>query len=202
MIETIIPTSADDADRAAFKSLDSALRFAFGNQYRADPGTLARFQKRTHRGSEIFEDKLEAAAWAGDIRRRIGTVHPHRLAILFVKYAPRGFPCACRNACCSGWKANEEWRDAIGIVVEAAVLAVPGAMSNRQLRAGIVQKWSGADRVNLGVLAEKCGVHRNTAGTQTKAIRKWLDHLFHAAQDEADLCLRGAPIGATGVNQC
>lgn len=191
MIETIIPSGATDESTAAFASLDSALRFAYANQYRQDAGTLARFQKRTHRSAGIFDDKIEAAAWAGDIRRRIGTIHPHRQAILIVRYAPRAHPCACRNGCCSGWRVNNEWRDAMGVLVEAAAQAVAGAITNRQLRAGIVGKWAGADKANLGLLAEKCGVHRNTAGQQAKAIRKWLDQLLFAAEGDADLCLRG-----------
>ncbi len=199
MIETIIPREAGSEDRAAFKSMEAALRFALGNQYIADPGTLARFQKRTHRVTSIFDDKIERAAWAGDIRRRIGTMHPHRVAILFVRYAPRSFPCSCRRPCCSGWAVNEEWQENLALIVEAAATAVAGKVSNRQLRMGVVRRWCGADKVNIGLLADKCGVHRNTAGEHAKLIRKWLDALLYAAESEADACLRGAPIGATGV---
>jgi hypothetical protein len=190
-IESIIPVSADEADTAAFRSLDAALRFAFGNRYRGEPDSLAQHQKRTGRGgTPRFEDAEERAAWAGVIRRRIETLDELQAAILIIRFAPRAIPCACRRACCSGWSRNEEWHEAASIVTERAMEAVPGTLSPRQLRAGIVRRWAGAERVNLGMLADKCGVHRNTAGTHAKAIRKWLDALLRKASDAADLALR------------
>lgn len=198
-IESIIPPSADEADAAAFRSVDAALRFAFGYRYRGEPDSLAKHQKREGGPASIFADPEERAAWAGVIRRRIGTMHPSRVALLIVRFAPRATPCSCRRPCCSGWAKNEEWAEAVARLVEDSVQAVSGQISNRQLRAGVIRKWAGADRVNLGLLAEKCGVHRNTAGKQAKAIRKWLDALERAALDEADLCLVASPIGATPV---
>lgn len=192
-IEAIIPPSADEADTAAFRSVDGALRFAFGYRYRGEPDSLAKHQKREARPASIFEDAEDRAAWAGAIRRRIGTMHPSRVALLIVRFAPRATPCSCRRPCCSGWAKNEEWTEAIGRLVEDSLQAVSGQISNRQLRAGVIRKWSGAERVNLGILAEKCGVHRNTAGKQAKAIRKWLEQLERAALDEADNCLAITP---------
>jgi hypothetical protein len=122
-----------------------------------------------------------------------------RMALLVVRFAPRAMPCACRRPCCSGWAKNDEWVEALAHVVECSLEAISGQISNRQLRAGIVRRWAGSEKVNLGILAEKCGVHRNTAGKQAKAIRKWLDALERAAMEEADLCLVASPIGATPV---
>lgn len=198
-IDSIVPVSADQADLAAFKSVDGALRFAFGYRYRGDPDSLAKHQKREARPASIFEDAEDRAAWAGAIRRRIGTMHPSRIALLIIRFAPRATPCSCRRPCCSGWAKNEEWAEAVARLVDDATQAVSGQISNRQLRAGIIRKWVGADRVNIGILAEKCGVHRVTAGKQAKAIRKWLDTLDRAAMEEADLCLVSSPIGATPV---
>lgn len=191
-IDAIIPASADEADRAAFRSVEAALRFAFGHR-RGQPDSLAKHQKREERAGSIFEDAEERAAWAGAIRRRISTMHPTRLALVVLKFAPRATPCACRRPCCSGWARNEEWTDACAYLVDQCIAAVPGQISNRQLRAGVVRKWAG-ERVNLGILAERCDVHRNTAGKQGKAIFKWLAQLEHAALREADACLIGAPV--------
>lgn len=191
-IATILPASADETDAAAFRSLESALRFAYGNRYRGEPDSLAQHQKRiaSRGGTPRFESDEERAAWAGVIRRRISTLHPSRHALLVVRFAPRAFPCACRRACCSGWARNDEWAEAAATIVERSIEAVPGTVSPRQLRAGIVRRWAGAERVNIGILAEKCNVHRNTAGKQAKLIRRWLDQLERAALDDADLALR------------
>lgn len=195
-IATIIPASADEADAAAFRSLEAALRFAFGNRYRGAPDSLAQHQKRIagRGGAPRFESDEERSAMAGVIRRRISTMHPSRYALLVVRFAPRAFPCACRRACCSGWAKNEEWAEALSTLVADSIVAVSGHVSNRQLRAGIVQRWAGASRVNIGILAEKCGVHRDTAGKQAKLIRRWLDQLERSALDEADLCLSVQPV--------
>ncbi len=195
-LETIVPVSSDATDGAAFSSVESALRFAFGNRHRGEPDSLAQHQKRiaARGGSALFESDEERAAWAGVIRRRISTLHPSRHALLVVRFAPRAFPCACRRACCSGWARNEEWAEALATLVADSIVAVAGHVSNRQLRAGVIERWTGVKRVNIGILAEKCGVHRDTAGKQAKAIRKWLDQLERSALDEADLCLSVQPV--------
>lgn len=190
--EAIIPASADETEGAAFRSLEAALRFAFGNRYRGEPDSLAQHQKRVigRGGAPRFDDPEERAAWAGVIRRRIETLDELQAAILLVRFAPRAFPCACRRACCSGWSRNEEWVEAAALITDRSIEAVPGTLSPRQLRAGIVRRWAGAERKNLGLLADQCGVHRNTAGTHAKAIRKWLEALLRKASDAAVLALR------------
>lgn len=189
-INSIVPALADTCDIAAFPSVDAALRFAFGNRHRGCPDSLA--QHQTHSGSRgpaRFDDADERAAWAGAIRRRVGTLHPAVVALLTVRFAPRAIPCACRRPCCSGWSRNQEWSDALSVLVSDSVTAVSGQISNRHLRAGVIKRWAGVERTNIGILAEKCGVHRDTAGKQAKAIRRWLDVLERRALDEADLCL-------------
>ena len=194
-INSIIAPSADEAEHAAFRSIDAALRFAYGNCHRGEPDSLAKHAKSTG-GEPRFEDADERAAWAGDIRRRIATLSDVRQAILIVRFAPRAFPCSCRRLCCSGWSRNEEWSEALSRVVEGSVQAVSGQISNRQLRAGIVRKWAGADRVNIGILADKSGMHRNTAGKQAHLIRKWLEQLNRAAMDDAALCLSSREVAS------
>lgn len=188
-IDAIVPESADRADRAAFSSVESALRFCFGNRYRGEPDSLAKHQKRIGARDERFEDSEERAAWAGDILRRIGPLGEERIAILVLKYAPRGFPCACRRPCCSGWQKNELWEEAFGTIVGRYDFET-GTAVQRQLRAGILRRWVGTDRINIGILADKAGVHRNTAGKHAKAMRVWLDKLHREALDAADLNLR------------
>lgn len=194
-LDSIIPASSDETDSSAFRSVEGALKFAFGNRYRGEPDSLAQHQKREGKsGPPRFEDAEERAAWAGSIRRRISTMHPIRQAVLILRHAPRAMPCACRRPCCSGWARNEEWTEALPVLVDASLVAVAGQISNRQLREGVIKRWAGADRVNIGILAEKCGVHRDTAGKQAKAIRKWLDESQRRAMDEAHVLLIGQPV--------
>lgn len=200
-IDAIIPASADEAESAAFRSVEAALRFTFGNRHRGEPDSLARHQKRVG-AAPRFADAEERAAWAGDIRRRVATMSDVLQATLIVRFAPRALPCACRRACCSGWARNGEWADAVGMLTERSIEAVAGMISNRQLRDGIVRRWSGAEKVNLGVLADRCAVHRNTAGKQAKLVRSWLEQRHRRALEEAHLCMRGVEVIAPLAPLC
>lgn len=204
MTVSIVPESADAAAEAAFPSVEAALRFAFSNRHRGEPDSLARHQKRDPRssGAPRFADAMERTAWAGDIRRRVATMSDVLQATLIVRFAPRALPCACRRACCSGWARNGEWADAVGMLTERSIEAVAGMISNRQLRDGIVRRWSGAEKVNLGVLADRCAVHRNTAGKQAKLVRSWLEQRHRRALDEAHLCMRGVEVIAPLAPLC
>jgi hypothetical protein len=113
------------------------------------------------------------------------------LAMLVLRYCPRTFPCACRRPCCSGASRNAEWDEALAYLVERSTEAIEGKSAQRMLRAGIVRRWAGSDKkVNIGILADVCGVHRDTAGKYAKAIRAWLERLQRRALDAADMALR------------
>lgn len=186
IIDSIIPAVADQADGAAFRSLAAALRFAFDVHGTRTASPLARFQPRRGGGPpSLFADAVERAAWAGAIRRRVFELNRTRQAVLIARYAPQAFPCACRRPCCSGWAVNPEWCDALGILTEASIAAVPATLSSRVLRAGVVRRWAGAEKISIGALADRCGVHRNTAGQHAKAITRWLGAVQVAAEDEA-----------------
>lgn len=187
----IVPQSADDAADAVFRSVEAALRFAFGNRHRGSPDTLARYLKSAMGGAPRFDDEIERAAWAGDIRRRADMLPPLSRWLLIAKFAPKAFPCACRRACCSGWRINEEWAEAISEIVSRTPEAVPATLLQRRLCQGVVKRWAGGDRVNIGLLADQCGVHRNTAGKQAKAITAWLSAGFTLAIERAHAAIRG-----------
>ncbi|MCC6596463.1 MAG: hypothetical protein IT477_08170, partial [Rhodanobacteraceae bacterium] len=92
-IDCIVAATADQSDSAAFRSVEAALRFAYGQRHRGEPDSLARHQKRETRGAPMFEDAEERAAWAGAIRRRLETLSPARRSVLVVRFAPRALPC-------------------------------------------------------------------------------------------------------------
>ena len=181
-ITSIIPPSADRADQSAFASVEAALRFAFSQVDRGEPDSLAKHQPRRG-GQSIFEDKVERAAWSGDIKRRIAHMPRERSAILVVRFAPRSFPCSCRRACCSGWSKNEAWHEAAAVLVDEVIVA--GGAAHRSLRAGILKRWAIGEKLDIGVLADACGMHRNTAGKYNKVMRTWLDDTLRLALDDA-----------------
>ena len=170
---------------ALFDSIDGALRFAFGAADRGPAGTLGRLQKISG-GPRLFDNREERLAVIGSIRRRIGTLAPLHQAMLVLRYAPSSFPCSCRSPCCSGRRRNDEWADAFGLIVTTASTACE--VNRRALAEGAVRRWCG-DKTDIGRLADRCGVHRNTAGKHAKAAAKWLDATERAAIDQVALCL-------------
>ena len=55
-----------------------------------------------------------------------------------------------------------------------AAAATPGCVSLRALRCGAVKRYFGDKDIDLGRLADHCGVHRNTASKQNGLILAWL----------------------------
>lgn len=186
-IDALAPQVVGDrAAGALFETIEEALRFAFESAERgAGQGTLARLQK-PRGGPSRFDDKAERVGTRGLIRRRIETLSTLHQAVLAVRFAPRSFPCSCRSECCSGRRRNREWAEAVGAVVDAAV--APTGVTKRNLLEGVVKRWCGAEKVNIGILADRCEVHRNTAGKLAKTITKWLSATELAALDRAALC--------------
>jgi hypothetical protein len=171
---------------ALFETIEDALRFAFESTERgAGQGTLARLQK-PRGGPVVFDDRLERVGTRGVIRRRLETLSDLHQAILVARFAPRSFPCSCRSECCSGRRRNREWAEAVGAVVSAAGAATD--VEKRGLVEGAVKRWCGAEKVDLGLLADRCGVHRNTAGKHAKAVTKWLHETELGALNQAALC--------------
>lgn len=117
---------------------------------------------------------LDGAAQAGMIRAELARLKPIEQAVLVVHAAPSQLPCECRAVCCSGWKLNREWQDALAVLCEAAAAgALSGCASNGRLRSDLIQRIFGA-KVTLALLAERYGVDENTASAHHARLKRWL----------------------------
>jgi hypothetical protein len=159
-----------------FASAHNALLFAFnfsGQQYDRP------IMNRLPDGPIDYVSKglsgMDGAAQAGMVFNKLFHLPPLYQYIVFAAYAPRTIPCECRRSCCVGQKRNEQWHACIRMIEEAAITqALPGCITHRVLRRGIVQRAFGDKSVVLLDLAEKAGVNKNTATDHNSKVRLWL----------------------------
>lgn len=158
---------------ALFRSADAALKFAFrfsSEQY--DRPLMNRMaDKSAGKGKGLAG--LDGAGQAGIIRREVRELGPLHEAMVIARYGPRDVPCSCRAPCCSGFKLNREWAEAIGLITTAAMEKLSGKLSHYQLRRGIVERQFGVKH-KIGELAERCNVNRDTASDHNMILTVWL----------------------------
>lgn len=117
---------------------------------------------------------LDGAGQAGMIRAELERLKPIEQAVLVAQAAPSQIPCACGVACCSGWKINPEWQDAMSVLTSAAApAALPGCVSNGRLRSALIQRLFGA-KVGLAELAERYDKNEKTVSAHQAKLKRWL----------------------------
>ncbi|OFQ51978.1 hypothetical protein [Achromobacter xylosoxidans] len=117
---------------------------------------------------------IDGAGQAGMIRAELSQIKPLQQAALIVSAAPAQIPCECRVSCCSGWKVNPEWQDAMSVLSTAAAAgALSGCVSNGRLRSALIQRHFGA-QVSLLKLAERHEVSERTAEAHSARLKRWL----------------------------
>lgn len=115
----------------------------------------------------------DGAAQAGMIWRELQDVSPLERAVLIARYAPKSIPCACTNPCCSGYRPNPTWNDAIRDLEQHALTLLAGRLSFYRLRRGLVEKAIGVKR-QINELAKESEVDEKTAAAHWKIIKEWI----------------------------
>ncbi|QCP50173.1 DNA-binding protein [Trinickia violacea] len=156
-----------------FHTTEAALKFAFSysmqQQDRPLVNRMASPALRTGKGLA----GNDGAGQAGMLRRELQQLSELDRAVLIARFAPRSIPCQCRHSCCSGYKINPEWDDALRVLEQAALTQLAGHLSNYVLRRRLVEKSIGV-KVELKALACACGVSENTASAHWKIIKEWM----------------------------
>lgn len=159
-----------------FASAHNALLFAFnfsGQQY--DRPMMNRLADDPIDYVSKGLSGMDGAAQAAMVFNKLFHLPPLYQYIVFATYAPRSIPCACRYPCCSGTKRNVLWDACITEIEEAAITqALPGCISHRLLRRGIVLRAFGDKSLTLAELAEKAEVSETTANSHNQKVRQWL----------------------------
>ena len=120
---------------------------------------------------------LDGAAQAGMIRQELAACGHLVENVLISRVAPNWQPCDCRSACCSGKRPNKDWTNAIAYLADQArYLALAGCVCNGMLRREYVVRFftPKEKRISLDELADRNGIHRNTASAHNAKVAKWL----------------------------
>lgn len=155
-----------------FHSAQSALTFAYSYAGYPSRPILYRLATPTHHGNGLAG--LDGAAQSGMIRAEAATLGPIAEAVFIARYAPHSMPCGCRSVCCSGQRPNSEWVFAISRLSDyIRTTALAGCTANSALRREYIVRYFSRrkeERIPLERIAERHGVHRDTASSQSAKV--------------------------------
>jgi hypothetical protein len=183
-------------EASLFRSCESALAFAFSEQYidlpQSPVSRMACTPSRTGNGL----GGIDGYAQAGMIVASMGELSEVQIDILTARFSPAVGICNCGSACCRGFRHNLRWLTAVARISNFVGGEVPSTLPYRRLREGIVRKHFG-DKVRLGEVADVCGVHRNTASNHASRILGILKSQEKQARYEARAILESSGLVET-----
>ncbi|SDR47200.1 hypothetical protein SAMN05445850_4521 [Paraburkholderia tuberum] len=157
-----------------FKSAHEAIVFACNytsQQYAMSP--MAKLLQRGAHGSGRGLIGLDGAAQSGMVFAELDGLDYLQMLILVARNSPRKERCECTHSCCSGWKPNPIYRDAVSQLTELVMPVLGSAFSFRRHRYAVVDKYFG-EKHDIKAIAEDLGLPPRTADRHASAIRKFL----------------------------
>lgn len=175
-------------DRPPFRHAVEALQYLF-NPERAtvDRPPVARLADK-RRGDPGPLSGLDGAATAASAESMLeGNLTPLQLAVLSCRYAPNRLRCECRSDCCSGWRTNPTWREAISFVAGDAVYRVMPKREPIPLRyvTAVLLREYGKRKIALTDVGSDVGMSLGTCTRYRRLISDWLLHQ-PALESDAD----------------
>lgn len=138
---------------------------------------------------------LDGAAQAGMILAELLPLSEVFRTMLIARFAPRRSECACRSTCCSGYRENQDWSEAVAYLAQYALTqGLTGTISHLRLRQTLVRRFFGVKEGSLIAVAQACGIHRNTAGEYNKAVFEHFRTKEALAMESIDDRLKAAGI--------
>ena len=99
----------------------------------------------------------------------IGTLSELHQHILTARFTPQNVVCQCARTCCKGFHPTLRWLCSTAWLSDFVGNVYPKLVSHRRLRDGIVARHFG-DKVLLGDIAKRCGVHINTMSKHNSEV--------------------------------
>jgi hypothetical protein len=170
---------------ALFKSANAAVKFAvnYSNSVRLPRSDVSKIADPPKAGINSGLSGLDGAGQAGMILSMISSLGKLHEACLFARCAPQKISCSCGATCCSKFRPNWCWYEAINClslsVKEQLELerkeGTRGVQDNPAMRQALVAKFFG-ERIKIKDLAAACDVTGVTASTHNGKINKILKH--------------------------
>lgn len=157
-----------------FKSAHEAIVFACNyaaQQYAMSP--MAKLLQRGGRGSGRGLIGLDGAAQSGMVLAELQNIDYVQMLVLVARCAPRKERCECNHACCSGWRPNPLYRDAVSQLVDLVVPALGGAFTMRRFRLAVIEKFFG-EKIVIKEVASDLNVPPRTAERHASIINAYL----------------------------
>jgi hypothetical protein len=167
-----------------FKSAHEAVIFACNytaQQYAMSP--MAKLLQRGGNGSGRGLVGLDGAAQSGMVLAELQHIDYMHMLVLVARSAPRKERCECSHACCSGWKANPIYRDAVSQLTDLVVPALAGAFSLRRFRLAVIEKYFG-EKIKIKDVAADLGIPPRTAERHASLIKTHLKEAEKTAWTE------------------
>lgn len=161
---------------APFRHATQALKFLFNpERTTCDRPPVARLAD-IRRGEPGALSGLDGAATAASAAAMIkGRLTPSQIAILVGRYAPPKLRCGCKSDCCSGWKTNPEWREAISYVAaDAFYQALPGEAAHLRYVTAVLLREYGKQKIVLTDLGADLGLSLGTCTNHRRKVLNWL----------------------------
>lgn len=154
--------------RQKWRNAESAIRDACG----LDVGPARPLSARMvgPNGTEgSWEDEATAA---GYVFRALRPLSGAPIAALIARVAHATVPCGCRRPCCSGYRVNDLWKQAIEILAAAALTA--GVCHRRyDIRRDILVSLYGQRRPFVKIAAE-LEISEASLARYAKEMKRWL----------------------------
>ena len=162
---------------ALFETTHGALVFAFNFSGQAYDRPVMNRLAAPAVGSGKGLSGLDGAAQAGMVRAEVQRMGRIGEAILVARHAPQSVPCSCRKACCSSYRPNKEWTDAVAIISDhVRATALAGCTTNALLRRAYVVRYftPKAQRVALEAIADAAEIDRHTVSAHAAKVAAML----------------------------
>lgn len=170
------------SERLAWRGVDEALQFLF-NPDRApcDRPPAARLADE-RRGDPGQLSGLDGAATTGSALAMLeGRLTTLQLVVLAARYAPSKLRCECTSDCCSGWKTNPKWRDAIDYLAHEVLyrgLTGLDVMYVRYVTAVLMREYGkpkpGERKIVLTDVGTDLGLSLGSCTNYRRAALNWL----------------------------
>jgi hypothetical protein len=157
-----------------FKSAHEAVVFACNyasQQYAMSP--MAKLLQRGSTGSGRGLVGLDGAAQSGMVLAELGNIDYVHMLVLVARCAPRKERCECKHICCSGWKPNPLYRDAVSQLTDMVVPALGGVFTLRRFRLAVIEKYFG-EKIKVKDVAADLNIPPRTAERHASIIKAYL----------------------------
>lgn len=174
-------------ERPVFRHATDALQFLFNpDRATCDRPPAARMGDK-RRGEPGPLHGLEGAATAARAEAMLESrLTSLQRAVLACRYAPSRLRCECKSDCCSGWRTNPGWREAVSFVADEAVYRVlPGRepIASRYVTAVLLREY-GKQKIALTDVGAQLGMSLGICTDRKRRISDWLLHQPAAHVDD------------------